>query len=68
MENDISTGAPIGIVIPNADIEDVQIEKHRSYKDLIRPGQAAYTYFKKYGENLTIEQHGSTLSFIKADY
>lgn len=50
MENDMSTGAPVGLVIPNIDIEDVQIEKHRSYKDVIRPGQAAYTYFKKYGE------------------
>lgn len=50
MENDFSTGAPVGLIIPNVDIEDEQIEKHRSYKDLIRPGQAAYTYYKKYGE------------------
>jgi chorismate synthase len=50
MEDDMSTGAPVGLIIPNIDIEDVQIEKHRSYKDLIRPGQAAYTYFKKYGQ------------------
>lgn len=51
MENQLSTGAPIGMMIPNVDIEDVQIEKHRSYKDVIRPGQAAYTYFKKYGQH-----------------
>lgn len=50
MEDDISTGAPVGLIIPNIDIEDIQIEKHRNYKDLIRPGQAAYTYFKKYGQ------------------
>lgn len=50
MEDDLSTGAPIGLIIPNIDIEDIQIEKHRSYKDLIRPGQAAFTYFKKYGQ------------------
>jgi chorismate synthase len=50
MEDDLTTGAPVGLIIPNIDIEDKQIEKHRSYKDLIRPGQAAYTYFKKYGQ------------------
>ncbi|MCR4436596.1 MAG: chorismate synthase [Clostridiales bacterium] len=50
MENHMSTGAPVGLVIPNTDIEDSQIEKHRSYKYIIRPGQAAYTYYKKYGE------------------
>lgn len=50
MEDDMSTGAPVGLIIPNFDIEDVQIEKHRSYKDIIRPGQAAYTYYKKYGQ------------------
>lgn len=50
MENDLTTGAPVGLVIPNTDIEDVQIDKHRSYKDFIRPGQAAYTYYKKYGQ------------------
>ncbi|MFA6308933.1 MAG: chorismate synthase [Clostridia bacterium] len=50
MENDLSSGAPIGLIIPNADIEDVQIAKHRSYKDIVRPGQAGYTYTKKYGQ------------------
>lgn len=50
MENDLTTGAPVGMIIPNSDIEDVQIEKHRSYKDYIRPGQAGYTYYKKYGQ------------------
>lgn len=50
MEDDMTTGAPVGMVIPNSDIEDSQIEKHRSFKNLIRPGQAGYTYFKKYGQ------------------
>jgi chorismate synthase len=50
MEDDLTTGAPVGMVIPNSDIDDVQIEKHRSYKDYIRPGQAGYTYYKKYGQ------------------
>ncbi len=50
MENDLTTGAPLGLIIPNIDIEDSQIEKHRDYKDLLRPGQAGYTYLKKYGQ------------------
>lgn len=49
MEDDLSTGAPVGMIIPNSDIEDVHIKQHKDNKNLIRPGQAAYTYFKKYG-------------------
>ena len=51
MENDLSTGAPIGMIIPNNDIQDEHIDQYRSYKDEIRPGHAEYTYFKKYGEH-----------------
>lgn len=50
MEDDISTGAPIGMIIPNIDIEDEHIAKHKSNRDFIRPGQAAYTFYKKYGQ------------------
>lgn len=50
MENDLSTGAPVGLVIPNVDIEDIHIDQYRSYKDVIRPGHAEYTFFKKYGD------------------
>lgn len=50
MENNLTTGAPVGIIIPNTDIEDEHIEQHRANKDFIRPGQASYTYYKKYGE------------------
>lgn len=50
MEDDLSTGAPIGIVVPNNDIEKVHVEQYREYKDSIRPGHAEYTFFKKYGE------------------
>lgn len=50
MENDLSTGAPIGMVIPNNDIEDIHIQQYRDYKDEIRPGHAAYCFFKKYGQ------------------
>jgi chorismate synthase len=50
MEDDLSTGAPVGLVIPNVDIEDIHIQQYRDYKDVIRPGHAEYTFFKKYGE------------------
>jgi len=50
MEDDLTTGAPVGMVIPNVDIEDIHIEQYRSYKDIVRPGHAEYTFFKKYGE------------------
>ncbi|HQE05680.1 MAG TPA: chorismate synthase [Tepidanaerobacteraceae bacterium] len=50
MENDLSTGAPVGIVIPNNDMEDIHIEQYRDYKNVIRPGHAEYTFFKKYGQ------------------
>lgn len=50
MEDDMTTGAPVGLLIPNSDIDDVHIKQHKENKDLIRPGQASYTYYKKYGE------------------
>jgi chorismate synthase len=50
MEDDLSTGAPVGLVIPNVDIEDIHIDQYRSYKDVVRPGHAEYTFFKKYGD------------------
>ncbi|NMB34022.1 MAG: chorismate synthase [Clostridium sp.] len=50
MEDDISTGAPIGLIIPNEVIEDEHLSKHKSYSEVIRPGQAGYTFFKKYGQ------------------
>ena len=50
MENNLTTGAPVGIIIPNTDIDDEHIEQHRANKNYIRPGQATYTYYKKYGQ------------------
>jgi chorismate synthase len=49
MEDDLTTGAPVGLLIPNSDIDDVHVEQHRENRYLLRPGQAAYSYFKKYG-------------------
>jgi chorismate synthase len=50
MEDNLTTGAPVGIVIPNNDIQDIHIEQYHDYKDEIRPGHAEYSFFKKYGE------------------
>lgn len=50
MEDDITTGAPVGLIISNAVVEDQHLEKHKSYKEVVRPGQAGYTFFKKYGQ------------------
>lgn len=49
MEDYYTTGAPVGMLIPNSDISDEHLEEHRSKKDFVRPGQAAFTYAKKYG-------------------
>jgi len=50
MENQMSTGAPIGIVIPNNDIEDKHVGQYHDYKTMARPGHAEYTFMKKYGQ------------------
>ena len=50
MEDDFTTGAPVGIYIPNSDILPDQIEKHREKRNVLRPGQATLTYHAKYGE------------------
>lgn len=50
MEDHLTTGAPVGMVIPNSDIGDVHLNQHKDNRYLIRPGQAAYTYYKKYGQ------------------
>ena len=50
MENQLSTGAPVGVVIPNNDIQDIHIKQYEDYKDEMRPGHAEYGFFKKYGQ------------------
>lgn len=49
MENDFSTGAPVGMIIPSSDISDTHIRQHRQNRELVRPGQASFTYCAKYG-------------------
>ena len=50
MENDLTTGAPVGLIIPNVDMLDSQIENHRKFKNTLKPGQSAYSHLKKYGK------------------
>ena len=44
--NGYTTGAPIGLLIWNKDVDSSEYEKNRS---LLRPGHADYTAFMKYG-------------------
>jgi chorismate synthase len=46
----LTTGAPLGIIVYNIDTKQVHIDQYASYKDLIRPGHAEYTFFTKYGK------------------
>lgn len=50
MENNITTGAPLGVLVINTDINDEHAKKHLANKNIIRPGHANYPYYKKYGE------------------
>lgn len=49
-QDGVTTGAPLGIMIYNIDTQKIHVEQYRSYKDLFRPGHAAYPFFLKYGE------------------
>ncbi|MFH1415411.1 MAG: chorismate synthase [Elusimicrobiota bacterium] len=49
-QDGVTTGAPLGIIIYNVDTQNIHIEQYRQYKDLFRPGHAAYPFFMKYGE------------------
>jgi len=48
-QDGVTTGAPLGIIIYNVDTQKVHIDQYRSYKDIFRPGHAAYPFYLKYG-------------------
>ncbi|MEA2037874.1 MAG: chorismate synthase [Nanoarchaeota archaeon] len=50
-QDDVTTGAPLGIIIYNVDTQKVHIDQYREYKDIFRPGHATYPFFLKYGES-----------------
>ncbi len=45
-----TTGAPVGMLVPNVDTQDIHVQQYREVKDIIRPGHAEYTFFVKYGD------------------
>ncbi len=49
-QDGVTTGAPLGIIIYNVDTQKAHIDQYRQYKDIFRPGHAAYSFFLKYGE------------------
>ena len=49
-QDGVTTGAPLGIIIYNVDTQKIHIDQYRAYKDIFRPGHAAYNFFLKYGE------------------
>ncbi len=49
-QDEVTTGAPVGMIIYNVDTQKIHVDQYREYKDLFRPGHAAYPFFLKYGE------------------
>ena len=49
-QDNVTTGAPIGIMIYNVDTQKAHIEQYRAYKELFRPGHATYPFYLKYGD------------------
>jgi len=49
LQDGVTTGAPIGMVIYNVDRQKVHVDQYHDYKDIPRPGHAEYTYFMKFG-------------------
>jgi chorismate synthase len=50
-QDEVTTGAPLGIMIYNVDTQKVHIDQYGQYKDLFRPGHATFPFFLKYGES-----------------
>lgn len=50
MEDQLSTGAPIGIIIPNRELINPREGRKEGVGQMARPGHATYTFMKKYGQ------------------
>ena len=50
-QDNVTTGAPVGIIVYNVDTQDIHVEQYWQYKDLCRPGHATYSFYTKYGEH-----------------
>jgi chorismate synthase len=44
-QDEVTTGAPVGMIIYNVDTQKIHVDQYREYKDLFRPGHAAYPFF-----------------------
>lgn len=51
LQEGVTTGAPVGLLIRNVDTHDIHVEQYRQVKDVIRPGHAELNFFYKYGEH-----------------
>ena len=49
LQDGLTTGAPVGMVIYNVDRQKKHVDEYRDYKDIVRPGHAEVTYFYKFG-------------------
>jgi len=49
VQDGITTGAPVGMVIYNVDRQKQHVDEYRDYKEIVRPGHAEVTYFYKFG-------------------
>jgi len=50
IRDELTTGAPVGLIIYNVDRQKLHVDQYSDVRDLIRPGHAEYTFFVKYGE------------------
>jgi chorismate synthase len=51
LQEGVTTGAPVGLLIWNVDTQDIHVKQYRDVKDVIRPGHAEVNFFYKYGEH-----------------
>ena len=51
LQEGVTTGAPVALVIRNVDTQDIHVEQYHAVKDVIRPGHAELNFFYKYGEH-----------------
>lgn len=49
VQDGLTTGAPVGMIIYNVDRQKQHVDEYREYKDIVRPGHAEVTYFYKFG-------------------
>jgi chorismate synthase len=52
VQQGLTTGAPVALLIWNVDTQQKHVDEYRAYKDIPRPGHAAFTYSMKYGPHL----------------